>query len=101
MNDCCDPDGSQQSALKPIDFRYQYSSSLKMINFAPMTNKQRKDLLKAQQGELDAVPMYNALAAVAKHERDKETFRQLAREEGRHASFFQAIRNLRLRESNM
>lgn len=61
-----------------------------MINFAPMTNKQRKDLLKAQQGELDAVPMYNALAAVAKHERDKETFRQLAREEGHHAAVFHA-----------
>ncbi|MBR1575647.1 MAG: rubrerythrin [Bacteroidales bacterium] len=55
-----------------------------------MTNRQRKELLKAQQGELDAVPMYNALADVAKHERDKETFRQLAKEEGRHASVFHA-----------
>ena len=61
-----------------------------MINFAPMTDKQRKELLKAQQGEMDAVPMYNALADVAKYERDKETFRQLAREEGHHAAVFHA-----------
>lgn len=55
-----------------------------------MTDKQRKELLKAQQGEMDTVPMYNALADVARHERDKATFRQLAKEEGRHASVFHA-----------
>lgn len=47
-------------------------------------------MLKAQQGELDAVPMYNALARVAKDERDREAFKQLAKEEGRHASVFHA-----------
>ena len=34
--------------------------------FVPMTGKQRKELIKAQQGELDAVLMYNALAEKAK-----------------------------------
>ena len=53
-----------------------------------MTNKQRKELIKAQQGELDAVLMYNALADKAKLQKDKNAFRQLALEEGRHASVF-------------
>ena len=55
-----------------------------------MTDKQRKELLKAQQGELDAVPMYGALAKVARHDADKAAFFQLAREEGRHAAVFHA-----------
>lgn len=53
-----------------------------------MTEKQWKALLKAQQGELDAVAMYLALAKKAKDTHDAETFRQLAAEEGRHASVF-------------
>ena len=52
-----------------------------------------KVLLKAQQGELDAVLMYNALADVVKDEKDAETFRQLASEEGHHASVFRALTN--------
>jgi rubrerythrin len=47
-----------------------------------ITKKDMKVLLKAQQGELDAVLMYNALAEAAKHQKDKDTFRQLAKEEG-------------------
>lgn len=53
-----------------------------------MTNKPRKELLKAQQGELDAVLMYNALADKVKLQKDKNAFRQLAQEEGHHASVF-------------
>lgn len=48
-------------------------------------------LLKAQQGELDAVLMYRALAAAVKSERDARTFRQLAAEEGRHAVVFKKL----------
>ena len=55
-----------------------------------MTEKQMKALLYAQQGELDAVAMYNALAKKAKHPKDAATFKQLASEEGRHASVFHA-----------
>ena len=50
-----------------------------------------KTLLKAQQGELDAVLMYNALAAKVKDKQDAETFRRLAAEEGRHASVFRNL----------
>ena len=58
-----------------------------------ITAEERKVLLKSQQGELDAVKMYNALAKVVKDSRDAETFRQLAAEEGRHAAVFKAMTN--------
>ena len=47
-------------------------------------------LLFAQQGELDAVLMYNKLAEKGKDAKDAATFKQLAAEEGRHASVFHA-----------
>ena len=50
-----------------------------------------KILLKSQQGKLDAVLMYNALARAAKEQKEKETFLQLAKEEGRHASVFHKL----------
>ncbi|WP_191014505.1 ferritin family protein [Treponema zioleckii] len=56
-----------------------------------ITKKEMKLLLKSQQGELDAVLMYNALAKIAKIQKDKDTFRQLAKEEGHHASVFHKL----------
>ena len=53
-----------------------------------ISNEDMKILLKSQQGELDAVLMYNALAEVAKDQKDKDTFRQLAKEEGHTHLFF-------------
>ncbi len=50
-------------------------------------NGNREALLAAQQGELDAVLMYNRLAEIVS-ETDAEAFRQLAADEGRHASVF-------------
>ena len=58
-----------------------------------ITAEERNVLLKSQQGELDAVKMYNALAKVVKDSRDAETFRQLASEEGHHAAVFKAMTN--------
>ena len=55
-----------------------------------MTPKQYKELLRSQQGETNAVLIYKRLAQVVKTERERETFLQLAREEGRHASVFHA-----------
>lgn len=55
-----------------------------------MIPKQYKELLRSQQGETNAVLMYKRLAQVVKTERERETFLQLAREEGRHASVFHA-----------
>ena len=54
---------------------------------------ERMVLIKFQQGELDAVKMYNALAKIVKDPRDAEIFRQLAAEEGRHAAVFKAVTN--------
>ena len=51
-------------------------------------NQHMDELLYAQQGELDAVLMYNKLAEVVKDEKDSKTFRQLAKEEGGHAQVF-------------
>ncbi|MBE7005352.1 MAG: rubrerythrin [Ruminococcaceae bacterium] len=56
-----------------------------------MSATDRKTLLKSQQGELDAVLMYNALADVVRDAEDAETFRVLAAEEGRHAAVFKGL----------
>ncbi len=56
-----------------------------------MNQNDRKTLLKAQQGELDAVLMYNALADAVRDPQDAETFRRLAAEEGRHAAVFKNL----------
>lgn len=56
-----------------------------------MKQSEQKTLLKSQQGELDAVLMYNALADVVKNKKDAETFRRLASEEGHHAAVFRAL----------
>lgn len=55
-------------------------------------NGSMKALLHAQQGELDAVAMYNRLVEVVS-ESDAVVFRQLAAEEGRHASVFHSYTN--------
>ena len=65
------------------------------IIMAELTAKQRKECLYAQQGELDAVLMYQELAKVVKDPKDAETFKQLAAEEGR-VGFFKALRVLKI-----
>ena len=52
-----------------------------------MTQEQFKELLRSQQGELNAVLMYQRLAKVVKTDKEREAFLQ---EEGRHASVFHA-----------
>ncbi len=56
-----------------------------------ITPEEMKILLKAQQGELDAVKMYRALAKTVRDPGDAETFLQLAAEEGGHAAVFRAL----------
>ncbi len=56
-----------------------------------MEKRDMEILLKSQQGELDAVLMYEALAKVVKDRRDSDTFKQLASEEGHHASVFRNL----------
>ena len=56
-----------------------------------MTQEQFNELLRSQQGELNAVLMYQRLAKVVKTEKEREAFLQLAKEEGRHASVFHSF----------
>lgn len=56
-----------------------------------LSDRGMKTLLRAQQGELDAVLMYNALARKVKNPHDRETFLQLAAEEGHHGAVFHAL----------
>lgn len=61
------------------------------------SDNDRKILLKSQQGELDAVLMYQALAEVVKDTKDADTFRKLAAEEGHHAAVFHGLINENLK----
>ncbi len=65
-----------------------------------MDRNELKTLLKAQQGELDAVRMYNALAKAVRDQNDAEAFRRLAAEEGRHAAVFKNLTNRTLQPKN-
>ena len=65
-----------------------------------LTKEQRKVCLYAQQGELDAVAMYLALAKTVKDPKEAETFKRLASEEGRHASVFHALTGETLKPKN-
>ena len=56
----------------------------------PKVASHREELIHSQQGELNAVLMYQRLAKVVKTDKERETFLQLAKEEGRHASVFHA-----------
>jgi rubrerythrin len=58
-----------------------------------LTDNEMKFLLKSQQGELDAVLMYKALAVKVKNEKDIEAFHKLAADEGRHAMVLKGITN--------
>lgn len=62
-----------------------------------MTDEQRKVILKAQQGELDAVLMYQKLAKTAKDSKIQETLMQLAADEGRHAAVFHKMSGTKLK----
>lgn len=53
-----------------------------------ITDQEMKILLKSQQGEMDGMAMYKALASAVKDPEEAETFKQLAAEEGHHAAVF-------------
>lgn len=62
-----------------------------------ISKKDMKILLKSQQGELNAVLMYQALANVVKDKNDADTFRKLAAEEGHHAAVFHGLTQEKLK----
>ena len=62
-----------------------------------MDDKTLKALLGAQQGELDAVLMYQSIAKKIKNEEIKALLLDSAKDEGRHASVFHKITKIDLR----
>ncbi len=58
-----------------------------------LTKEQLAACLKAQQGEVDAVAMYERLAEQARDEADKKAFTRLASDEARHAAVFRKYTN--------
>ena len=73
-----------------VDSEKRTAKGFAWVIKSDMTQEQYKELLRSQQGELDAVLMYQSLAKVVKTDTERETFLQLAKEEGRHASVFHA-----------
>ena len=64
-----------------------------MIMSNTLTKKQLEECLTAQQGELDAVYLYEKLAGKVKDEADKRAFTRLAGDEARHADVFRKYTN--------
>lgn len=62
-----------------------------------IAKKEMKALLRSQQGELDGVEIYKALAHAVKEQNDSETFLRLAADEGRHAAVFYRLSGKRLK----
>lgn len=61
--------------------------------YKTLTGKQMEECLTAQQGEIDAVYMYEKLAKKVKEEADKNAFIRLAGYEARHAEVFRKYTN--------
>lgn len=55
-----------------------------------MTTEQKVKLLKLQQGELNAVLIYQRLANLTKLEKGKEVFLKIAADEGKHAGILRS-----------
>jgi len=58
-----------------------------------MTKEQKIKLLKLQQGELNAVLIYQRLAKITKHKKGKEVFSKIAADEGKHAAILRSYTN--------
>ncbi len=58
-----------------------------------MTDEQKQQLLKSQQGELNAILIYQRLAKITKHPKGNEVFSAIASDEGRHAAMLKSYTN--------
>ncbi len=62
-----------------------------------MTEEQKQQLLKSQQGELNALLIYQRLAKITKHPKAKEVFSEIAADEGKHAATLKSYTNIVLK----
>ena len=58
-----------------------------------MTEEQKLQLVKSQQGELNALLIYKRLAKITKHPKGNEVFSEIAADEGRHAAILRSYTN--------
>ena len=65
-----------------------------------MNQFKKKSLIKAQQGELDAVLLYQSLARLTKNSEVKEKFTQIAADEGKHAAILRSYTGENLKPKN-
>lgn len=65
-----------------------------------ISRKKKVQLIKAQQGELDAVIVYRKLAEAADDKNSKKTFLRIAADEGKHASILKKYTHETLQAKN-
>ncbi|WP_159517768.1 ferritin family protein [Sunxiuqinia indica] len=58
-----------------------------------MTKEQKEKLVRAQQGELNAVLIYQRLAKITKHNNGAKVFLEIAADEGKHAAILKSYTN--------
>lgn len=65
-----------------------------------ITIKEKEQLIKAHQGELDAVLLYKKLAGIVKEKKYKELFLKIAADEGKHAGILRNYTGANLKPKN-
>ena len=65
------------------------------------TKEERKQLIKSQQGELDAVILYRKLSEITKKVENKKTFLKIAADEGKHAVILKKYTGENLKAKNL
>ncbi|MBU3188292.1 hypothetical protein K9O30_02775 [Clostridium bowmanii] len=73
---------------------------MKAQSHIKITEEEKKQLIKAQQGELDAVVLYRKLSVMTKEIKNKEIFLKIAADEGKHASILRKYTGEKLEAKN-
>lgn len=66
-----------------------------------ITAREKQQLIKSQQGELDAVILYKKLAMLIKKQEHKDTFLKIAADEGKHAAIIRTYTQENLRPKKL
>jgi rubrerythrin len=69
--------------------------------YTEMNGKEKKQLMKAQQGELDAVILYRKLAELIDEDKNKALFLKIASDEGKHAGILRKYTGENLEPKNL
>lgn len=69
--------------------------------YIEMTGNEKKQLIRAQQGELDAVILYRKLAELINETKNKAIFLKIASDEGKHAGILRKYTGENLEPKNL